>query len=186
LSLDGVVGVNARREVGQLQFVNSSQQLVYNLLVHGNFVDHFSFSGMQEENTIGVYATASLGFKNYLYVNFQARNDWTSTLEQENRSVLYPSVSMSFVPTDAIPGFQNSTFLNYLKLRVGYGTSAGYPPPYQTRSVLGTGTNAFVTSGGQVLNTNTITNQLGNPNLTRELHEEPNRARSFFVSKNIQ
>jgi TonB-linked SusC/RagA family outer membrane protein len=172
LTIDGVVGTNLRRETRDFTGTTSTQQFVYGLINHGNFIQHNNFSGLTEENTLGVLATATLGYKSFLYLNLQARNDWTSTLEEENRSVLYPSASLSFVPTDAFAGLQNSSVLNYLKLRVGYGTSAGYPSPYSTRSVLGSGTNVFVTPGGQVLNQNNVANFLGNRNLTRELFVE--------------
>lgn len=171
-TLDGVVGANIRRRSGDFTNTLSTNQFVYGLINHGNFIDHNNGSFSGEENTLGVYATATVGYKSFLFVNLQARNDWTSTLEQENHSVLYPSISASFVATDAFPGLQNSSILNYLKLRVGYGTSAGYPEPYSTRSILNTATNQFVTPGGQVLNTNAVSNVLGNRNLTRELFEE--------------
>ena len=93
-------------------------------------------------------------------------------MEQDNQSVFYPSASVSFVPTDAFPEMQAGGIVNYLKVRIGYGTSAGYPNPYQTRNVLNTNTRSFVTAGGTVLNTNSLSNRLGNPNLRRELHEE--------------
>ncbi|MEM1325113.1 MAG: SusC/RagA family TonB-linked outer membrane protein [Bacteroidota bacterium] len=172
LSLDGIVGFNARSEVGEVTGLLSSNQFVYGLFTHNNFIDHNSFSGVQRENTLGAFVTATLGFKNYLYVNFQGRNDWTSTLEPGNNSIFYPSVSVSFVPTDAFPALQGSNFLNYLKLRAGYGTSAGYPQPYQTRSILSAATNVSRTAGGTVINTNSVANQLGNPNLTPELITE--------------
>lgn len=171
-SLDGVLGANLRRQVRSLQGTESSNQFVYGLFTHNNFINHVGYSSKSEENTIGAYATASLGFKNFVYLNLQARNDWTSTLEKANRSIFYPSASISFIPTEAFPVLAGSNVLNYLKLRLGYGTSAGYPDPYQTRSVLGTSTNVFVTSGGRVLNINTVSDRLGNPNLKRELHKE--------------
>ncbi len=171
-SFDGVVGANLRREVLNYNAVESTQQFVYGLFTHNNFVNHQAFGFNSEENTIGVYATASLGYKNYLYFNVQARNDWTSTLEQANRSIFYPSASLSFVATDAIPALQNNDLINYMKVRVGYGTSAGYPNPYQTRTVLGTATNVFVTEGGNILNVNSLSDRLGNNNLRPELHAE--------------
>ncbi|WP_020534711.1 SusC/RagA family TonB-linked outer membrane protein [Lewinella cohaerens] len=172
LTLDGVVGVNVRRDTRLQTFANSSQQFVYNLLTHDNFINHLNESDSRAENLIGAYATASLGFKNFLYLNVQARNDYTSTLEKENRSILYPSVSASFIATEAFAGLQNNTTLNYLKLRLGYGTSAGYPNPYQTRNILGVSTRDFVTNGGTVVNTNTVDNRFGNPDLKPELHSE--------------
>ncbi|MBX2817660.1 MAG: SusC/RagA family TonB-linked outer membrane protein [Saprospiraceae bacterium] len=171
-SLDGILGFNIRREVQEGFIDVASQQFVYGLFTTQNFINHQSFSGFAEENTLGAYATATLGYKNYAYLNLQVRNDWTSTLEEANRSVLYPSVSLSFVPTDAIPSLQNSTVLNYLKIRLGYGTSAGYPNPYQTRNVLNTYTNGFVAADGTILNGNQVSGRLGNGNLMRELHTE--------------
>jgi TonB-linked SusC/RagA family outer membrane protein len=172
LTLDGVVGVNVRRDTRLRTFANSSQQFVYGLLTHDNFINHLNESDSRAENLIGAYATASLGFKNFLYLNVQARNDYTSTLEKENRSILYPSVSASFIATEAFAGLQNNSTLNYLKLRLGYGTSAGYPDPYQTRNILGVATRDFITNGGTVINTNTVDNRFGNPDLKPELHSE--------------
>lgn len=172
LTLDGVVGVNLRRDVRDFTEANSQQQFVYGLQVHDNYVVHTNRSTTREENLIGAFATASLGFRNFLYFNVQARNDWTSTLEKANRSVFYPSASLAFVATEAIPALQESSVVNYLKLRVGYGTSAGYPDPYQTRGILGVGTRAFVTNGGSVVNINTVDDQIGNADLKPELHSE--------------
>ena len=172
ITLDGIVGVNSVKQKGSFVGTTSQEQFVYNLLNHGNFIEHNNFSGYQNENVMGVYATASIGYNGWAYLTAQARNDWTSTLEQENRSVLYPSVSASFVISDAIESVGNSKAVDYLKVRVGYGTSAGYPEPYQTRNILNSSTNDFVTPGGSILNTNSVSNQLGNQNLQAELFTE--------------
>ena len=170
-TLNGVVGFNTRRIVRNRSGTLSSEQFVYDLFVHQNFIEHIAFSDLREENTLGAFGTATLSYNYYLFLNLQARNDWTSTLEEENRSVLYPSVSVSFIPTDAFSGF-SSNALNFLKVRFGYGTSAGYPDPYSTRSVLNSATNQFVSSGGTILNTNSVSNFLGNRNLKHELFVE--------------
>ncbi|MCB9320898.1 MAG: SusC/RagA family TonB-linked outer membrane protein [Lewinellaceae bacterium] len=179
LSLDVIAGTNLRRNTYARESLLSTNQFIFNLFNHSNFTSHTSDvfgngSGDYRdfENTIGVYATATLGFKNFLYLNLQGRNDWTSTLEPENNSLFYPSASLSFVVSDAIPSLQNNAILNYLKLRVGYGTSAGYPDPYQTRNTLASQASAFITGGGATLNTNSVDDRLGNKNLKPELHKE--------------
>ncbi|MDH3649982.1 MAG: SusC/RagA family TonB-linked outer membrane protein [Saprospiraceae bacterium] len=171
-ALDGIVGGNLRREKQNYTFLRSTNQFVYGLLNHGNFIDHQTFSFDVDENTLGIYGVATLGFRNFLYLNFQGRNDWTSTLEKDHNSEFYPSASLAFIPTEAIAGLQNNTVLNYLKLRVGYGTSAGYPDPYQTRNILTSATNVFVTGGNSILNFNSVSDRLGNSNLDPEKHEE--------------
>lgn len=172
LELDGLVGVNFRREYRDFTVANSVNQFVFGLLNHGNFKNHFNNSSFRDENNIGAYVSATLGFKSFLYLNLQGRNDWTSTLEPENNSIFYPSASVSFIPTEAIESLQNNTIINYLKLRVGYGTSAGYPSPYQTRQILSSSPRVFQTLGGTNLDVNSVSNVLGNPNLQAETISE--------------
>ncbi len=168
LTLDGTLGFNSRRQVRNETGLISTQQFIYGIKAHNNFINHNSYSDFFEFNTNGLYLSATLGYKTWLYLNVQARNDWTSLLEKENRSILYPSASLSFLPSDL---FNISSFDN-LKFRVSYGTSAGYPNPYTTRTVLATSTNVFESAGGTVINTNSVSDFLGNPNLKPELHSE--------------
>ena len=172
LTLDGLVGLNSVSTEGGVIGTTSEEQFVYNLFNHGNFIQHNNFSYNSIENVFGLYATATLGYNGWLFVNGSVRNDWTSTLEKENRSVIYPSISSSFVLSDAIEGLGNTKAIDYLKVRLSYGTSAGYPDPYQTRSILNSRTNQFVTPGGSIVNTNSRSNQLGNRELQRELFTE--------------
>ncbi|MDX1941266.1 MAG: SusC/RagA family TonB-linked outer membrane protein [Saprospiraceae bacterium] len=171
-NLNGTLGANIRRDTRESTFTNSSQQFVYGLFQHDNFIQHVNSTSIQEENLLGAFLSATLGYKNFLYLNAQARNDWTSTLEKGNNTIVYPSASVSFVPTEAFAALQESKILNYMKLRLGYGTSAGYPDPYSTRNILGTSTRVFQTTGGTLLNTNSVDDFFGNPELKPELHKE--------------
>jgi hypothetical protein len=149
----------------------STVQFVYGFMEHQNFLFNESASARQSFNTVGLYASTTLGYKNYLYLNLQARNDWYSSLQPANRSLLYPSASLSFVPTDAIASLKGDV-VNYLKLRVGYGSSAGFPDPYKTSIGLQSSAKAFLTQSGTVVNTIAPSNELGNKNLKPELVKE--------------
>ncbi|GAB5523964.1 MAG: SusC/RagA family TonB-linked outer membrane protein [Roseivirga sp.] len=169
-NINGLLGVNLRRETSTSNFITSTQQFIYGLFTHNNFITNVATSGIREVNTNGIYGQVSLGYQGALFVNLSARNDWTSTLEPENRSVFYPSVSVSILPFDLAQTQVNG--IEYLKVRLGYGTSAGYPGPYQTRNILSTSPNRFIDGGGTIINSNSISTRFGNPNLERELHEE--------------
>ena len=171
LNLSGFIGGNGRRENRDINGTTSSQQFVFGLEGHNNFIVNDAFSFLQEENLLGLLGSATLGYKNYVYLGVSARNDWTSTLESENRSIFYPSANVSVILSEAL-GLGNTNFVNYLKVRAGIGTSAGYPNPYQTRTILATDTRAFLTSAGVLAQTNSISNRLGNPNLQHESHTE--------------
>ena len=171
-NLDGNIGFNPRREVLTLNGVASTQQFIYGLFTHNNYEESNGFSGINEFNIVGLYGNATLGYDNYLFLNVQARNDWYSSLPKENRSIFYPSASVSFIPTAAIESLKSSETINYLKLRVGYGSSAGFPPAYSTIQGLASGTNQFLNQDGVPVNTLGVSGRLGNPNLTPELLTE--------------
>jgi TonB-linked SusC/RagA family outer membrane protein len=173
-----LLGGNSRYDAYEQDGLVSTGQLAFNLFRHSNFLqassrDPLNGANMQftsEERRMGVYGQATLDYKDYLFLNLSARNDWTSTVEPENRRILYPGASVSFLPTSAFNW--NSSTLNDLKLRLGYGTSAGFPSPYSTRNVLNQSARAFQNVGGNLFQTQSVSTFLGNPNLKPELHEE--------------
>ena len=62
------------------------------------------------------YGQVSFGYKNFLYLDATARRDAYSTLPKSNNSVVYPSVSSSFVFSNLI----TNNWLSYGKLRANY------------------------------------------------------------------
>lgn len=166
-SLDGILGLNLRRDDNDYTNQSSTNQFIFGVETHQNFSTHSNQSFTTEENLIGAYASGTVGYKDYIYLAVSGRNDFTSTLESENRSKFYPSASVAFILSDAVESLANNTTLNYLKFRLGYGTSAGYPSPYQTRTTLSTQPNAFAG-----VDRNSLSNQFGNPNLAPETHTE--------------
>ena len=172
-NFDGTVGFNPRSEEFIYNISSSTQQFIYGFMNHSNFENHTASNYYEKQNIIGLFASTTLAYDKFLYLNLQGRNDWASTLESQNRSIFYPSASLSFVPTDAFDGLKDSKAINYLKLRLGYGTSAGYPDPYNTRIGLASDTRVFLDpSDASVVNVMGVDSQLGNLNLKPELHRE--------------
>lgn len=180
LGVDFLLGGQSVREVYAADGIESTQQLVFGFMNHKNFTEHASTSGFTgyslqskaEVNTLGAFVQTTFDFKDYVYLNLAARNDWYSSLEPDNRSIFYPSASLSFIPTQMFEQIQSTNGLNFLKFRMGYGTSAGFPPLYVTGSYLAAGARSFVAADGTVIATNSVSNQLGNPGLRPELHKE--------------
>jgi len=170
LDLSFLVGANLKSRNYELHQINSSYQFIYNFFDHSNFNTTTANSYYLRENTYGAYANLSLSYKDYAFLEASARNDWTSTLEPENRSVLYPSTSVSILPLKALD--INNENLNFLKVRFGFGTSAGYPSPYSTRGSLNTSTNVFMTNSGTTLNSNSVSNFYANAGIKPEIHKE--------------
>ena len=122
-----------------------------------------SISGESSRNTLGVFGSADLDYKDYLFLTLQARNDWVSNLLKPNNSMFYPSASVAFLPTSMDADFKSEN-LSYLKLRAGYGTSAGFPTGYPTVNTVGQATNQNGGAAGGII-TNAVSNFQANPDL---------------------
>lgn len=91
-----------------------------------------------------LFGNVGFGYNNYLFLNLQGRNDWSSTLPKGNHSFFYPAADLSVILSDALD-FQSS-FLNYAKIRTSYGQVGSDTDPYKTRflySLTGVSMNGF-------------------------------------------
>ena len=50
----------------------------------------------------GVYALTTLAFRNYLFMDLTARNDWSSALPKKHESYFYPSAGLTAVVSDMV------------------------------------------------------------------------------------
>jgi TonB-linked SusC/RagA family outer membrane protein len=115
---------------------------------------------LNERAVNSLYGSAEFSYKKILFLTGTVRNDWFSTLSKENRSILYPSVSASFVFTE-VTG--TNSWLNFGKLRLAYaevGSDADVGP-YSNVLFYGINNNLF---GGQPIG-GPIGANLPNPNL---------------------
>lgn len=172
MNLSFNTGVTSRSEIFDQQGVKSSGQNVFGVLRHFNFNTHNHVQYSENRNILGALGQVEWDYKNYLFVKAAGRNDWLSNLSSVNRTLFYPSASVSFIPTALIDGLKNNKYLSYLKLRAGYGTSAGFPTGYPIAATLNLNTQAFQSDKGINTVTNTTGATLGNPNLKPEQVKE--------------
>lgn len=81
-----------------------------------------------------LYATASLSWDDFLYLDLSARNDWSSTLPKENYSYFYPSVGGSWVFTQMLHKMGHETgALTFGKVRASWAQVGNDTEPYSLR-----------------------------------------------------
>ncbi|HMH23316.1 MAG TPA: SusC/RagA family TonB-linked outer membrane protein [Puia sp.] len=76
--------------------------------------------------TQSVFGNATLGYKDFLFLDITGRNDWSSTLPIQNCSFFYPSVTGSFIFSNFI---SNKSLISYGKLR-GSVAQVGNSAPF--------------------------------------------------------
>ena len=167
-----VTGATSRSREIDIQGVASTGQLVFGVQRHFNFLEQTPIQFTSFRNIVGVLGQADIDYDNILFLTLAARNDWVSNLPKENNSKFYPSVSLSFLPTTAFDGLKGDG-LNYLKVRAGLGTSAGFPTGFPTVNTVNQATNQFIDPFSiNNITTNSVSNFQANPDLKPELISE--------------
>jgi len=139
-------------------------------------------SGFEDTNryrSMGVFINAQVGWKNTVFLNFSARQDYDSRLRDPAKefkasdiSFFYPSISGSFIFTDVLP---KNDILSFGKIRASWA-QVGAPPPvayststsYEVANIFGGWGNGitFPISG---ITSFELDNLLGNPFLKPEI-----------------
>lgn len=112
-----------------------------------------------EKRINSLYGFAQLGYKDVLFLDVTARNDWSSALPASNRSYFYPSVGLSGVLTDMLN--VESNVLTYLKVRGSHASVGNDTDPYRLSQQL-----LYYGFDGGVVQSSTV---LNNPNLKPEI-----------------
>ncbi len=140
--------------------VNDAAQLVIPELytiANGVSGDVDYSSSWSEKAIYSAYGMASIGYKNRIYLDLTARNDWSSTLPADSRSYFYPSASLSVLLSEV---FTMPEWISYTKIRAGIAQVGNDTSPYSlTQAFTITddwGTEKRIYMGGSLKNPNLV------------------------------
>lgn len=128
-SLNAFAGINRRNTTRfGSNAATSGGLIVPNLYTTNNSVDPATLSTtLSRKRVNSVFGNFSFGYQDFLYADFGWRNDWSSTLPEDNNSYFYPSVTGSFVFTK----FVDAEWLSFGKLRAGWSQVGNDTDPYR-------------------------------------------------------
>ncbi|MDP3313035.1 SusC/RagA family TonB-linked outer membrane protein [Lutibacter sp.] len=83
-----------------------------------NTINTFAGNSINQQRNMGVFGELKMDYKNKLFLTITGRNDWMSTLPEENRSFFYPSISLAYDIKDLFD--KDSDVFSYGKLRASW------------------------------------------------------------------
>ncbi len=123
------VGGNTLKRRSDLNRVDVTDFVIRDLYTVQNGRIKNPVYSLSERVVNSLYGSADIGYKDTYFLSGTLRNDWFSTLAPANRSILYPSVSLSYVFSNSF-GTQPD-WLTFGKLRAAYaevGSDTDVPP----------------------------------------------------------
>jgi TonB-linked SusC/RagA family outer membrane protein len=181
-------GGNQMRQL-QESFTNTAGQLsipgLYNLgnsaipLVGTQFDSKYAINSL--------YGYGQVAYKNAIFLDVTARNDWSSSLPAANNSYFYPSVSLSGVFSDFLK-LPAKSALSYGKVRMSWARVGNDTRPYRLRNVYGYSTawSTFqtVSEPSSIANANLLPEMLDTYELGTEMRFFKNRLGIDFTYYN--
>ncbi|WP_345071183.1 SusC/RagA family TonB-linked outer membrane protein [Hymenobacter fastidiosus] len=131
ISLRGLVGVNVRREAFKsIRATTNGGLVVPDLYTIGNSLNPPTppIEGESKRGVDGIFASATVGFREMIFVDATVRRDKSTTLPQKKNAFIYPSVAGNFVFSEMM---KDVTWMSYGKLRANYA-EVGQGAPIQS------------------------------------------------------
>ncbi len=95
----------------------------------------------QSPQVQSLYATATLSYKDYLFLDATARNDWSSALPKDNQSYFYPSVGLTGIVSEM---FTLPSWVLYGKVRTSLAYSGSGGAAYRDRNYYSVANGGFI------------------------------------------
>src|SRR6185503_5475620 len=140
-TIHGLVGKEIQDQKSTVDGSEGTQFLDPNFVSINNTGTKYSRTIITQRRVVSGFGQASLGFRDYFYLTASGRNDWTSTMPKNANSFFYPSVSSSFVFTDAFPATKR--FFGSGKLRAAFAEVGRDTAPYSYATTLESKTTSF-------------------------------------------
>jgi TonB-linked SusC/RagA family outer membrane protein len=139
-SLSLSLGGNARNSTNR--FISESSRGGTGLVIPGLYTlqniatANIQYSSSQSKKVVySAYGMANVGYKDMIYLDLTARNDWSSTLPVDNRSYFYPSASLSVLLNEMFQIPNNR--IDLIKVRAGVAQAGNDTNPYALFNTLG-------------------------------------------------
>jgi TonB-linked SusC/RagA family outer membrane protein len=132
-SISGLVGNQISDFKATNHALKGQDFLDPNFISINNTNTRFNRTTIDQRRLLSLFGQATIDYRKYLYLNVTGRNDWTSTIPVERNSFFYPSVSTSFIFSDAFPSI--GRFMTG-KLRAAYAEVGKDARPYAYRPSL--------------------------------------------------
>ncbi len=126
-SLNVSVGGNLRTTRNKTLNVDNGFLPKENLFTVTNAGNLTSSETDVERQLNSLFAFATLGYKNFLFLDITGRNDWSSTLPQDEWSFFYPSIGATWVVSDMV---EVPVWFSFAKIRASWAQVGNDADPY--------------------------------------------------------
>jgi len=131
LNVNAIAGINVNERAGTELVGQTDGLTIYSGFWNlSNGATKTTISDSQSKRRlVGVFGDVSFSWDESIFLEFTARNDWSSTLPIDNNNYFYPGATLSWIFTNYLP---KNDILSFGKVRLAYGRTGNDASPYNT------------------------------------------------------
>lgn len=133
--ISAFAGGNVMRYEFESTYQNGKKQIIPGLKDITNYTTIETSHLLNRKAVRSWFGQASIGYKDFIYLDATIRNDISSTLNPNNRSYIYPSVSGSLIFSELFK--HDKQLFTFGKLRASWAKVGGDTDPYQLSLLYG-------------------------------------------------
>ncbi len=123
-------GGNAMNQINNFNSISNNQMVIPGVYTFANTdIALTSRLDNRKKAINSLYGYGQMSWKNQIFLDLTARNDWSSTLPKSNNSYFYPSAALSFIVTDLL-GVKDNPYVSFGKLRLSFAQVGNDTDPY--------------------------------------------------------
>jgi TonB-linked SusC/RagA family outer membrane protein len=144
LNMKLALGQNLYQSKSNSLYVQGDELIIPEFYHLSNTSTQLVRNSLGELRRSALYGDLTLNYLSWLYVNAALRNEWSTSLPEDNNSFLFGTVNLSFVFTEAFADVFKDTPISFGKFRANYAVVGKDAPIYATNTSF---TQATMTDG---------------------------------------
>ncbi len=124
------IGQNLFQSIGQSFYIQGDELIIPEFYHISNTATQIVRNGYGKLRRMAYYGDLTFNYKGWLYLNGALRNEWSTTLPEDNNSFLFGTVNASWVFTEAFEDAFKDSFITFGKLRANYAVVGKDAPAY--------------------------------------------------------
>jgi TonB-linked SusC/RagA family outer membrane protein len=126
------LGHNMYQSIGESYYVQGDELIIPEFYHISNTATQLVRYGYGKLRRMALYGDLTFNYKGWLYLNGALRNEWSTTLPEDNNSFMFGTVNASFVFTEAFENIFKDSPISFGKIRANYAVVGKDAPMYAT------------------------------------------------------
>jgi TonB-linked SusC/RagA family outer membrane protein len=126
------IGQNMYQSIGESYYIQGDELIIPEFYHISNTSTQLVRNGYGKLRRMAFYGDLTFNYKGWLFLNGALRNEWSTSLPEDNNSFLFGTINASWIFTEAFENVFKNSVISFGKFRANYAVVGKDAPIYAT------------------------------------------------------